>query len=435
MFIMEVACPNCYAAYPVSLDMIPQEGLGATCERCETVFTIVRSSGDPVKDRAQRMKGFVVLRDERTEDLFRETEGASKKASARAYATTTIFENKSFKLGVCLAGILLLLSAALFFVWRNQVQSHFEKALKNSLAYASNRRFALTFDDVKFSFFGGLAHYRGCIYGLSVTDLETGGSLKLVDRIPFDLDSSRKHFITEPFNMEVKTGESKTAFRGCVLEAEQTNEAHLKLKIEEAYSIASGVELFTVRGMEGSLDFSTAGRPEGNEPFLEGDADLGLQARQIEAWNETLGQDVDIFISIKNGLFTKDRQAGELGTVRYTDLFRSKWGENKAVAALERCSLNLLGSAVKLAGKVEFHNPVEQSEANLHLSVKDFRHIMKFIYRTNEKAFDKIVAMLVALEENKSPVYEQDSDSLDLRISYKNSKIKLNDHEIQGLIM
>jgi predicted Zn finger-like uncharacterized protein len=434
MFIMEVSCPNCYAAYPVSLDMIPEEGLATTCERCEVVFTIVRSSGDPVRDRAQRMKGFVVLRDERAEDLFRQTEGASKKAPAKIYGAGTILENKAFKLGVCVAGILVLLSAAFFFLWKNQVQSHFEKALKNSLAYASNKRFALTFDDVRFSFFGGLTHYRGCIYGLSLTDLETGGSLKLADRIHFDLDSSSRHFITKPFNMEAKTSDGKTAFRGCVLEAEQTNGSHLRLNVEEAYSIARGVELFTVRGMEGSLDFSATGGPEGNEPFLVGDVGLGLRARQIEAWSGTLSQDVDIFISIKNGLFTKDQQAGELGTVRYTDIFRTKWGENKAVAALERCSLNLLGSAVKLAGKVEFRNPVEESEANLHLSVKDFRYIMKFIYRTNEKAFDKIVAMLVALEENKSAVYEQNSDSLDLHISYKNSKIKLNDREIQGLM-
>jgi hypothetical protein len=431
---MEVSCPNCYAVCLVSLDMIPEEGLANTCERCDAVFTIVRSSGDPVKDRAQRMKGFVVLRDKRTVDLFRETEETSRQPSALPHGTATILENRGFKLGILAAGVLVLLSAALFFVWRSQVEGHFEKALKNSFAHVSNQRFALTFEDLHFSFFGGLNHYRGCIDGLSVTDLETGGSSRLVDRIDFDLDSSRKHFITKPFNMEVKARDTKTSFRGCVLEAEQANGAHLKLKVEEACSIASGVELFTVRGLEGSIDFSEVDRPEGIGPFLAGDLGLGLRAEQIEAWSGTLGQDVDILISIKNGVFRKDQQAGELGTVSYTDIFRTKWGENKAVAALERCSLNLLGSPVKLAGKVEFRKPLRESEANLYLSVKDFRHIMKFIYRTNEKAFDKIVAALVALEEKKSPVYKQGSDSLDLQISYKNSEIKLNNQDIKGLM-
>jgi hypothetical protein len=431
---MEISCPNCYAVCLVSLDMIPEEGLATTCERCEAVFTIVRSSGDPVKDRARRMKGFVVLRDKKTEDPFREPKSALEQSSAWPHGAATVLENRGFKLGILVAGILILLSAAFFFVWRSQVESHFEKALKSSLAHDSNKRFALAFEDLHFSFFGGLNHYRGYIAGLSVRDLETGGSYRLVDRIDFDLDSSRKHFITKPFNMEVKAKDSKTAFRGCVLEAEERNGAHLKFKVEEACSIASGVELFTVRGMEGYIDFSEADRPGGIGPFLVGDLGLGLRAKQIEAWSGTLGQDVDILISVKNGVFTKDQQAGELGTVSYTDIFQTKWGENKAVAALERCSLNLLGSAVKLAGKAEFHNPLQESEANLYLSIKDFRHIMKFIYRTNEKAFDKIVAVLVALEEKKSPIYKQNSDSLDLQISYKNSEIKLNNREIKGLM-
>ena len=97
-------------------------------------------------------------------------------------------------------------------------------------------------------------------------------------------------------------------------------------------------------------------------------------------------------------------------------------------------SLNLLGSTVKLAGTVEFHNPLMESEADLRLSIKDFRHIMKHIYRTSERTFDKIVTALVVMEENKSPVYEQKSDSLDVRVSYKNSRIKVNGQEIQGLM-
>jgi predicted Zn finger-like uncharacterized protein len=431
---MEVSCPNCYAVYPVSPDKIPDEGLAITCERCEEIFTVVRSSGDAVTDRAQRMKGLVVLRDEKTDELFRGTEETPKRPPVKDRKIESILENKVFRLGVCAAGVLVLLCAALFFVWKHQVQSEFEKALRNSLAHASNKRFALTFDDVRFSVFGGLSQYRGCVYGLSATDLQTGESLKLVDRIPFALDSSKKRFITEPFNLEVKARQSKADFKGCVLEADQTNGAHLKFKVAEVRSTANGAEWFAVRGIEGSLDFSAAGRPASNEPFVEGDVGLGLRAKKIEAWSGTLGQDVDVFVSIKNGLFTKDRKPGELGTVNYADIIQTKWGENKAVAALERGSLNLLGSAVKLAGTVEFHNPLKESEADLRLSIKDFRHIMKYIHRTNERTFDKIVTALAVLEENKAPVYEQNSDSLDLRISYKNSRIELNGQEIQGLM-
>jgi len=116
------------------------------------------------------------------------------------------------------------------------------------------------------------------------------------------------------------------------------------------------------------------------------------------------------------------------------DVFRSKWGENKAVAALDQCSLQVLGSAVKATGRLEFQNPVEESEASLRVSVRDFSHIMKYIHRLNEGAFDGIVAALVTLDEKKATVYNQDSDSLDLTLSYKNAKIKINEQELRGFI-
>jgi hypothetical protein len=59
---------------------------------------------------------------------------------------------------------------------------------------------------------------------------------------------------------------------------------------------------------------------------------------------------------------------------------------------------------------------------------------MKYIHRLNESVFDRIVVTLVALDERKATVYKQDSDSLDLILSYKNSKIKINDQDLQGFI-
>ena len=77
---------------------------------------------------------------------------------------------------------------------------------------------------------------------------------------------------------------------------------------------------------------------------------------------------------------------------------------------------------------------MEGSEASLRVSIKDFSNIMKYIHRLNESAFDRIVVTIVALDERKATVYNQDSDSLDLTLSYKNSKIRINDQDLQGFI-
>ena len=59
---------------------------------------------------------------------------------------------------------------------------------------------------------------------------------------------------------------------------------------------------------------------------------------------------------------------------------------------------------------------------------------MKFIYRMNSETFDKIVLTLVDLDENKVSVYAPNTDSLDLNLSYKTSKIKINEQELKPLI-
>ena len=88
---------------------------------------------------------------------------------------------------------------------------------------------------------------------------------------------------------------------------------------------------------------------------------------------------------------------------------------------------------MQLAGKLEFRNPPDESELNLSFSAKDFSRIMKFIHRMNGETFDKIVLTLVDLDENKVGVYAPNTDSLDLNLSYKNSKIKINEQELKPL--
>jgi predicted Zn finger-like uncharacterized protein len=430
---MEIACPNCYATYPIKPERIPEQGATPTCKRCGVAFTIVKATGDPVKDRAQRMKGYVLLRENKKEENFPEMESLSKNPFQGTLSAKAILENKHFRLGACIAGVVLLLFSGAFFLWKNQVHSRFEKSLKVTLAHASSERFTLAFDAVSFSLLGGLGRDQGCIHGLTVTDRETRETLKVADEIHFELEASRKHFMTKPFNVHLKGKQSKSVMKGCVLEAEEKNGLRLEFKVDEAFSVMNGIELFTLRGMEVSFSMNGTEWKE-NPRFVLGEGVLGLRARDIEVWNEAAASNVDILVSIKNALFAKDRHAGEASPVNHMDVFRTKWGENKAVAALDQCTLQVLGSAVKATGRLEFQNPVEESEASLRVSVRDFSHIMKYIHRLNEGAFDGIVAALVTLDEKKATVYNQDSDSLDLTLSYKNAKIKINDQDLRGFI-
>jgi predicted Zn finger-like uncharacterized protein len=430
---MEIACPNCYATYPIKPERIPEQGATPTCKRCGVAFTVVKATGDPLKDRAQRMKGYVLVRESRKEELFPETESLSRNRSQATLSAKAILENKHFRLGACIAGVVLVLFSVSFFLWKNQVHSRFEKALKDTLAQGSSERFTLAFDAVSFSILGGLGRDQGCIHGLAITDRETRETLKVAHEIHFELEASRKHFMTKPFDVHLEGKHSKSVLKGCVFEAEEKEGLRLEFKVDEAFSIMNGMELFTLRGME--ISFSMNGTEwKENPSFVLGEGVFGLRAKDMEVRNEAVASNVDILVSIKNGLFAKDRHTGEASRVSHMDVFRTKWGENKAVAALDQCSLLVLGSAVKATGRLAFQNPVEESEASLRVSVKDFSHIMKYIHRLNEGAFDGIVAALVTLDEKKAAVYKQDSDSLDLTLSYKNARIKINDQELRGLI-
>ena len=430
---MEVSCPNCYATYPINPERIPEKGATPTCKKCGVAFTIVRATGDPVKDRAQRMKGYVLIRDNsRREEIFRDTQSPSK-SSQKAFSIKSILENKHFRLGACIAGILLLLCSAALFVWKSQVHSRFEETLRNTLAQASSKRFTFAFEDVSFSLFGGLGRDQGSIHGVSVTDRESHETLKVTEKINFVLEPSKKHFITKPFTVHMDGKDAKTLLKGCVLEVQENSGPHLNFKVDEAFSVVNGIELFTVREME--VSFAVNGKEWKENPrFVLGDGDFGFRAGDIYVWSELVVKNADILVSIKNGLFSKDQDAAEASPANHMEIFRTKWGENKAVASLDRFSLQFLGSKVKASGTLEFQNPVEGSEASLRVSIKDFSHIMKYIHRLSESAFDRIVVSIVALDERKAAVYNQESDSLDLTLSYKNSKVRINDQDLQGVI-
>jgi len=62
---VEVFCPHCFANYFVPPERIPEEGVTTPCKKCGKSFTMVKASGDPVRDRANRQQGFVVVHGKR----------------------------------------------------------------------------------------------------------------------------------------------------------------------------------------------------------------------------------------------------------------------------------------------------------------------------------------------------------------------------------
>lgn len=433
---MQVSCPNCYTSYTVSAEKIPEQGVTPTCKKCGTTFTIVRASGDPVKDRANRMKGFVVLREKNRVNPFQNRENSSVDGSDKKFAIGSIYEKKSFKVGLCVAAVVILLLFAGFYQWKSMVHERFEEALRNALAHAPDSGFALKFREVKFSAFGGLTRDTGCIQGLHLVylvDDETPFTLNLVDEIPFELKASQKHFITKPFDMGLNTADSEIVLRNCVIEAQENQGWSVEFRVDQAYAGAKGLHAVTAQGVAFFCDFRGEEWKE-DQRYLIGDANFGFIADQIESSNVTVGKDLDILFSIKNGIFAKDEYATDASALNYMDMFQTKWGENGTVVSVEHCSGDILGSSVQLAGELAFRNPVSESEFNLLFTAKDFSHIMKFIHRMNQAAFDKIVFTLVALEEQDVHVYRQGTDVFNLNISYKNSKIRINDQEIRNPI-
>jgi predicted Zn finger-like uncharacterized protein len=431
---MQVSCPNCHATYDVAPERLPEEEIRPTCKKCGVAFTIVKASGDPLKDRAKRMQGVVVLREEKKKLPSHSGEDtASNGVHGKNLLNTALFQKKSLKIGICIAGIALLFLLVGFYQRKHSVRKQFESALRSSLAYASTDGVALKFQDMSFSFPGGLSRYHGSIHGLSIADQEGRNSLKLVDQVNFELDLANKHFITKPFNARVNVQGTKIALNGCVMEVEENNGLNVKFRVNESSLDTGWSDSLIIRGLEVSLNFRGGDWKE-DPRFFFGDADLSFKVSNVETSDKTLGKDVNILLTVKNGLFPKEEYAAESNKANYLEILRAKLGDNKTVANVERCSLNIVGSSVNLAGKVELRNPVMKSVADLHLSATDFSRIMKFIYRMHRESFDKIVSTIVTLNDKNINVYSQTDDSLKVDLSYKDSKAKINAHDLENFI-
>jgi hypothetical protein len=431
---MKVSCPNCYATYDLAPEKLPEEGIKPTCKKCGVAFTIVKASGDPVKDRAKRMQGIVVLHGEKKEFSSHDMEKTEATGvQEKSPLNIALFQKKGFKAGLCIAGMALLFLLTGFYLWKHSVHKEFERALRSSLAHASTDGVALKFQDMSFSFFGGLTRSHGRIHGLYLTDQEGRTSLKLVDQVDFELDLNRKRFITQPFNARMNVQNTKLALNGCVMEVAGNNGFSMKFSVNDSSLDTGGFDSLVIRGLEVSFHFRGGDWKE-DPRFSLGDADLSFKVRDVEASNKRVSKDVDILIAVKNGLFPREQHAAESSRTDYFEILRTKLGDRETVATVERCSLNVFGSSVNVAGKVRFRNPVTKSEADLQLTAKDFSHIMKFIHRTDKESFDKIVSAIVALDEKNISVYSQGDDSLRVNLSYRDSKAKINDRDLKSLI-
>jgi len=430
---VEVFCPHCFANYFVSPERIPEDGVTTPCKKCGKSFTMVKPSGDPIRDRASRQQGFVIVQAKKSRVSEQEPNGSSSREVARKKsAASERFKKKGFKIGVCAAGAVLLVVMGVFYFWKSSVHSRFEKGLRQTLAQASNSRFEFKVENVTFSSLGGLTSTQGCLHGLALSDREARKMVYYADKVYFQVDPSKKQFITEPFTLRVNVYNSKIVLNGCVVEAAEVDGWQATFRAKEATTELEGTDVLTGQGIEVSLEFKGA-EWSADPRFLLGHANLGLKVKQVEAINESVTKNVDIRLTLKNGLFPKQSEGAQAGPVTYAETMKTKWAESKAVASIERCSLSILGSAVQLAGKLEFRNPSEGNEWDLSFKAKDFSRIMKFIHRMNGDTFDRIVMTVVDLDEKNVSLYAPNTDSLDLSLSYKTSQFKVNEKELKPL--
>ena len=432
---VEVFCPHCFANYFVSPERIPEDGVTTPCKKCSKSFTMVKASGDPVRDRASRQQGFVVIQPKKRrpeQDPNGSFSGGLSRGKSDESALGVLLKKKGVRIGVCAAGAVLVVVLGAFYLWKSSVHNQMEKSLRNTLAQASNSRFEFKVEDVKFSALGGFAHERGCLYGLALSDREARKILYYVDKLYFEVDPSKKRFVTEPFTLRVNVFNSKIILNKCTIEANEEDGWQAVFRSKEATAELGGAEVLTGQGVELKLGFK--GVDWSVDPgFVLGDARLSLKVKLVESISANITNDVDVLFTLKNALLPKQGGGAKAGTGNYGEILSAKWGQSKAVANIDRCSFNILGSAVQLAGKLEFQNPPDESELSLSFKAKDFSRIMKFIYRVNAETFDKIVVTLVDLDQKNLSLYTPNTDSLDLNISYKASKIKINEQELKPL--
>jgi len=427
---VEIFCPHCFASFFVSPEGIPQDGVSTPCKKCGKSFTLVKASADPVKDRARRQQGFVVVHEKKRWKPEQDVRGASSGAMHRnESAASKWFESKAIRLGLCAAGIALILGLVAFSLWKSSAHSRFEKTLRNALALASNSRFEFKLEDMSFSTFGGITQTRGSLYGLTLRDRAQEKMLYSIDKIYFQINPSKEYFVTEPFTVRINVAHSKVVLKGCVFEATGSNGWQATLKAKDATADVGATDMITGQRLEFKVDFK--GEDWNADPrFIRGHVVFGVKIKQVETMSENISRDVDLLFTLRNGLFPKQTEDASSGPANYGEALRMKWGESKTVAKIDRCSLKIAGSTVHLTGQMEFHNPLAASELDISFKAMDFSRVMKFIHRMNSETFDRIVALLVTLDEKKVTAYAPDTDSVDLNVSYKASKMKINEQDV-----
>ncbi len=433
---VEVFCPHCFANYFVSPERIPEDGVTTPCKKCGKNFTMMKASGDPLRDRANRQQGFVVLQPKKRRVSEDEANGNSYREALQRKtdpsALSTLIKTKGFKIGLCATGAVLLVVLGVFYLLKSSAQSRFEKSFRETLAQASSSRFEFKVEKVTFSAFGALTQEQGCLYGLALNDREARKILYYVDKLNFQADPSKKQLVTEPFTLRVNVQNSKIALNKCTIEASAADGWQAVFRAKDATVELEGMEMISGQGLEFKLGFK--GADWSSDPrFVLGDARLSLKAKLVESLSATISNDVEILFTLKNALLPKPGEGTQAGATTSGESLNTKWAQSRAVASIERCSLNILGSAVQLAGKLEFRNPPAESELDVTFRANNFSRIMKAIYRINSAAFDRIVVALVDLDEKNVSLYAPNTDSLDLSISYKASMVKINEQELKPL--
>lgn len=432
---VEIFCPHCLENYFVSPEKIPEEGITTPCKKCGEPFTMVKASGDPRRDRSNRQQGFVVVQTKKRRPPGQTIDRASSaEMLLRNSSVWGLFRKNGLKLGIGAAGTVLLVVLGVLSLWKYSVHSNFEKGLRHTLAQASDSRFQFKLEDIKFSALGWLTRERGCLSGLTLSDREANRVLSYADSIYFQIDPSKKRFVTEPFTLRVNAYHSKIILTDCVFEARGAASWQAVFRAKEATAEIEGMDAVTGQGIEVTLDFN--GEDWNADPrLLLGHADLGLKIGQVDSLNANIAERVDIGLSLMNGIFPrKTASALQAEPGSHIDTLKTKWAESEATARIERFSLSLLGSAVQLAGKLQFRNPLDKSELDLSAKAKDLSNIMKFIHRVNSETFDRIVLALVDLDEQNVSLYAPNTDSLDLNLSCKASKMTINEQELKPLI-
>jgi predicted Zn finger-like uncharacterized protein len=432
---VEVFCPHCFANYFVSPERVPEDGVKTPCKKCSKSFTMIKASGDPKRDRASRQQGFVVIQPKKRPSPEEEANGYYSREVPRrkseGLALSGLLRKKSVQLGLCVAGGVLLIVLGGFYLWKSSIHGRLEKGLRDTLARASTSRFEVKVQDITFSLLGGTRGEKGCFYGLALNDREARKILAYVDTLYFHLDPSTRQFITEPFSLRVNVCNSKIVLNGCVVEAGGAEGWQGTFRAKDGTAELEGMDVLTGQGLEIALGFK-GGEWSTDPQFILGNVDLGLKLKQLDSLSGSISKNVDLRFALKNGIFPKHTRDPKASSENDMDALITKWAEIQTVATMNPCSLNLFGSTVEMAAKLEFQKPPQDNELGLSFKAKDFSRIMKFIHRINREVFNKIVVTLVDLDEKNVGLYTPNTDTLDLNLSYRTSKIKINEQELHA---